>query len=53
MWLLSIIYILKVSVMQKPITGPLPISHLLYSADISHGEFLARNMKNEVFIFKI
>lgn len=53
MLLLNIIYIPKVSVMQKPITGALPMSHLLYSADISNGEFLAKNMKNAVFIFKI
>lgn len=51
MWLLSTIYIPKVSVMPKQITGELPVSHLLYSADISHGEFLARKMKNAVFIF--
>lgn len=51
MWLLSKIYIPKVSVMQKQIAGQLPVPHLLYSADVSHGEFLARKMKNAVFIF--
>lgn len=39
--------------MQKPVTGELPVSHLLYFPDINHGEFLARKVKNTVFIFKI